>query len=144
MSTAPSTSTGVPAACSTPSTIPGVSNAARPHPFLFDDGTPVTTAEDWTCRRAQILSLIHGYESGALPGPPSSLTATLTKSGNTGTLSITASNGGTSINFKPTITFPSGNPPAGGWPLVIVYDSLSIPVPSGVSHGDLSCRCWHL
>ncbi|KAI1791348.1 hypothetical protein LXA43DRAFT_973192 [Ganoderma leucocontextum] len=125
--TAPTTSapgsstTAVPGACSTPGTISGFNNSKLPNPFLFDDNTPVQSADDWTCRRAQIQAL--------LPGPPSSLTASL--SGNT--LSITASNGNSSITFKPTITFPSGTPPADGWPLVIVYDSLSIPVPSGIA-----------
>ncbi|TBU55617.1 hypothetical protein BD310DRAFT_933193 [Dichomitus squalens] len=128
-----STPPSVPAACSTPSTVSNFSNSALPDPFLFDDGTPVTTVDDWSCRRAQILALVQGYEAGALPGKPSSLAGTLTTSGNTSTLSITASNNGTSITFEPTITFPSGDPPAGGWPLVIVYDSPSLPIPSGIA-----------
>ncbi|KAH9851386.1 hypothetical protein C2E23DRAFT_869342 [Lenzites betulinus] len=125
--------TGPAGACSTPSTIPGFNNAKLPNPFLFDDGTSVQTAADWQCRSAQILSLLEGYESGALPGPPSSLTASFTGSGTTGTLTITASNGGSSITFAPTMTFPSGTPPAAGWPLLIAYEGLSIPVPAGVA-----------
>ena len=97
------------------------------------------TKEDWECRRAQILSLLEGYESGALPGKPESVTAKFTQSGTKGTLAITASHGGSSITFSPTITFPSGNPPAGGWPLVIAYDGLSIPVPSNVSRSRVAC-----
>ncbi|KAI0666627.1 hypothetical protein C8Q78DRAFT_438722 [Trametes maxima] len=137
----PASSTGAPApapsgpsaSCSTPATIPGYSNAKLPNPFLFDDGTPVKTAADWECRSAQIKALIEGYEAGALPPKPSSVSAQFTQSGTKGTLSITVSNGGSSINFAPTITFPSGTPPEGGWPLVIAYDSLSIPVPAGIA-----------
>ncbi|KAI0373448.1 hypothetical protein BV20DRAFT_962604 [Pilatotrama ljubarskyi] len=125
--------TGPAASCATPATIPNYSNTKLPNPFLFDDGTPVKTAADWECRRAQINALIQGYEAGALPGKPSSVSAQFSKSGTQGTLSITVSNAGKSINFAPTVTFPSGNPPAGGWPLVIAYDSLSIPVPSNIA-----------
>ncbi|KAI0360862.1 hypothetical protein OH77DRAFT_1418893 [Trametes cingulata] len=125
--------TGPAAACATPATIPNYSNTKLPNPFLFDDGTPVKTAADWECRRAQINALIQGYEAGALPGKPALVSAQFSKSGTTGTLSITVSNAGKSINFAPTITFPSGTPPASGWPLVIAYDGLSIPVPSNIA-----------
>ncbi|KAF5368024.1 hypothetical protein D9758_004494 [Tetrapyrgos nigripes] len=88
----PGGGSSVPGTCSTPLTISGYNNAALPNPFLFDDGTPVQTQEDWACRRAQIASLIQGYEAGSLPPKPSSLSATFTQSGTTGTLAITASN----------------------------------------------------
>ncbi|PSR73729.1 hypothetical protein PHLCEN_2v10419 [Hermanssonia centrifuga] len=131
---APSSTPSSPAsACSTPSTVSGFNNAALPNPFTFNDGTPVLTASDWTCRRAQIAALIQGYEAGTLPGPPETLTSTFTQSGTTGTLAITAANGGPSFTFSQTITFPSGTAPAGGWPLLIAFEGGSIPVPSGVS-----------
>ncbi|EIW63683.1 uncharacterized protein TRAVEDRAFT_26272 [Trametes versicolor FP-101664 SS1] len=135
--TAPATSAPAPTspagACATASTVSGFSNAKLPNPFIFNDGTPVQSAADWQCRSQQLLALIQGYEAGALPGKPSSLTASLSKSGTSGTLTITASNSGSSITFAPKITFPSGNPPAGGWPLLIVYEGLSIPVPAGIA-----------
>ncbi|KAI0063836.1 hypothetical protein BV25DRAFT_1837391 [Artomyces pyxidatus] len=56
--------------CSTPATISGYSDAKLPNPFLFNDGTPVQTAADWTCRRSQIAALIQGYEAGTLPPAP--------------------------------------------------------------------------
>ncbi|TFY56038.1 hypothetical protein EVG20_g9086 [Dentipellis fragilis] len=132
------TSTSVPpsgpsGACSTPATVSGFTNAALPNPFIFNDGTPVQSKDDWTCRRAQIAALIQGYEAGTLPGKPSSLSGTFSQSGTKGTLAITASNGGSSITFSPTITFPSGTAPAGGWPLLIAYEGGSIPVPSGIA-----------
>ncbi|THG96856.1 hypothetical protein EW026_g5055 [Hermanssonia centrifuga] len=110
---APSSTPSSPAsACSTPSTVSGFNNAALPNPFTFNDGTPVLTASDWTCRRAQIAALIQGYEAGTLPGPPQTLTSTFTQSGTTGTLAITAANDGPSFTFSQTITFPSGTAPA--------------------------------
>ncbi|KIK69580.1 carbohydrate esterase family 15 protein [Collybiopsis luxurians FD-317 M1] len=128
----PPTSTPT-AGCSTPSTISGYSNAALPNPFLFNDGTPVKTQDDWTCRRAQIAALIQGYEAGYLPPKPQTLTGSFTKSGSTGTLTFTAGNGGTSISFSSTITYPSGTAPAGGWPLMIAYEGGSIPIPAGIA-----------
>ncbi|KAF5365052.1 hypothetical protein D9758_010996 [Tetrapyrgos nigripes] len=110
--------------CSTPLTVSGYNNSALPNPFLFDDGTPVQTQEEWACRRAQIASLIQGYEAGSLPPKPSSLSANFTQSGTTGTLAITASNGGSSITFSPTITYPSGTAP---------NDGGSIPIPAGIA-----------
>ncbi|KAK7434574.1 carbohydrate-binding module 1 [Stygiomarasmius scandens] len=126
-------STPIPGSCSTPLTVSGFNNAALPNPFLFNDGTPVKTKEDWECRRAQIAALIQGYEAGSLPGKPSSLSGTFSQSGNTGTLSITASNGGASIKFAPKITYPSGTAPANGWPLLIALEGGSIPVPAGIA-----------
>lgn len=133
-STAPPTGpTGTsPGSCSTVSTLPNFSDDKLPNPFTFNDGTPVQTKADFTCRQQQILALLEGYEAGALPGKPQSVTASLTKSGTSGTLSITVQDGGKSMTFAPTITFPSGTPPANGWPLVIAYEGGSIPIPAGV------------
>ncbi|KAF5389339.1 hypothetical protein D9757_003505 [Collybiopsis confluens] len=135
-STAPSSSapSSTPSAgCSTPSTISGYSNAALPNPFLFNDGSAVKTQADWTCRRAQISALIQGYEAGYLPPKPQTLTGSVTRSGSTGTLSFTASNGGTSVSFSSTITYPSGTAPTAGWPLIIAYEGGSIPIPAGIA-----------
>ncbi|KAI0744955.1 hypothetical protein C8Q76DRAFT_688210 [Earliella scabrosa] len=127
------TANPVPGSCSTSSTIPGFNNTKLPNPFKFNDGSAVLTKEDWECRRAQILKLVQGYEAGELPGKPALLTTSLTKSGNTATLSITSTNGGNTMTFSPKITYPAGTPPAGGWPVIIIYDGLSLPVPSGVA-----------
>lgn len=115
--------------CDTPATVSGYSNSALPDPFTFNDGTPVQTAEDWECRRSQILALIQGYESGAMPAAPESVTATV--SGNS--LVVTVSDGGKSISFNNSITYPSGTAPAAGWPVIIAYEYPSLPIPSGVA-----------
>ncbi|KAL1676794.1 carbohydrate esterase family 15 protein [Schizophyllum commune] len=115
--------------CDTPATVSGYSNSALPDPFTFNDGSPVTTAEDWECRRSQILALIQGYESGAAPPEPESVTGTA--SGNS--LSVQVSYGGKSITFSNSITYPSGTAPAEGWPVIIAYEFPSLPIPSGVA-----------
>ncbi|KAI8994055.1 hypothetical protein BD414DRAFT_513672 [Trametes punicea] len=121
------------ALCPTPAFIPNFNVSKLPNPFLFDDGRPVKTAADWDCRRAQISTLIQNYESGILPGRPQSISSHFNRTNTTGTLSITVHNEGSSITFAPTIAFPSGNPPRDGWPLVVAYDGLSIPVPSNIA-----------
>ena len=125
--------------CDTPSLLPDYNNTGLPNPFLFNDGTPVRTKEDWQCRRAQIASLIKGYEAGALPPKPPIVTGSFNKSGATGTLTITAGIPGATVNWTNTITYPSGNPPPKGWPMVIGYDGGSIPVPSGVCLSSIRC-----
>lgn len=104
-----------------------------PNPFLFNDGTPVQTKDDWTCRRAQISALIQGYEAGELPPKPPTVTGSFKSSGATGTLTVTAATAGATVSWTNTITYPSGSPPTNGWPLVIAYEGGSIPIPSGVS-----------
>ena len=100
---------------------------------MFADGRPVITKLDWACRRAQIAKLIQSYEAGTLPGAPQRLSGVFKQNGTSATLAITATEGKASITFTPTITYPTGKPPLGGWPLVIGYDGGSIPVPDGVS-----------
>lgn len=121
--------------CPTPSTVSHFNVSSLPNPFVFDDGAPVLTKTDWTCRRAQIAALVQGYEAGQLPGKPQKLSVNFTQVNTTATLAITATNAGKSITFSPTIKYPSGSAPAGGWPLVIGYSGGSIPIPSGVSEG---------
>jgi hypothetical protein len=121
-----------PSSCPISSTLPNYSDDKLLNPFVFNDGTPVQTKEDFTCRQQQILALIEGCEAGALPGKPQSVTASFTKSGSGGTLTITVQDNGKSISFAPTLTFPSGTPPTNGWPLAIAYEGGSIPIPAGV------------
>ena len=129
----PAGSTSAPAApgsCpAVASTIPSFSDAKLPNPFTFNDGTPVKTKSDFTCRQQQILALVEGYEAGALPGKPQSVTGSFSGS----TLTVNVQDNGKSMSFTASITFPSGTAPAAGWPLVIAYEGGSIPIPAGVS-----------
>ncbi|KAI0090963.1 glucuronoyl esterase [Irpex rosettiformis] len=123
----------IPLSCSTPATIPGFNRTSLPNPFVFNDGRPVRTVEDWACRRAQISALVQGYEAGFLPPKPSIVQANFTQNGTSATLGVTAGFSNTTISFSSRITFPTTNAPAGGFPLLIAYDGLSIPVPDGVA-----------
>ncbi|EKM49259.1 carbohydrate esterase family 15 protein [Phanerochaete carnosa HHB-10118-sp] len=116
--------------CSVASTISGFNNVELLNPFIFNDGTPMQTKDDFTCRQQQISALIQGYEAGALRSPPQSISAPFSKSGSTGTLSITVTNAGQSISFALTISFLSGTLLANGWPLVIAFEGSSIPIPA--------------
>lgn len=130
--------------CATTSSIPTFSDAKLPNPFLFNDGRPVRTRSDWACRREQIHDLIQGYEAGSLPGRPPLFDVVFTKNGTLGNLTIvTGTSKEESISFSSPINFPSGSPPAAGFPLIIAYGGLSIPIPDGVSSlVHLRCRAF--
>lgn len=118
--------------CPTPSSLPHYNNSFLPNPFLLNNGRQVRTKLDWTCRRAEIAALIQGTEAGTLPGKPQKLSYTFSKTGTTGNLTITATEGKNTISWSNPITYPNGTMPRNGWPLVVGYDGGSIPVPDGV------------
>lgn len=87
----------------------------------------ISSAEDWTCRRSHITTLLQQLELGEKPPTPSSVTATLSSN----TLSITATESGKSISFDVDISYPaSGN---GSFPAIIAYGGLSLPLPEGIA-----------
>ncbi len=49
-----------------------------PDPLLFADGTPVTTAQAWAARRAEILALFAHHVYGVLPGRAEQTTFSVT------------------------------------------------------------------
>lgn len=113
--------------CGLPSNFNTGSNSKLPDPFTKVDGSKVTTKADWDCRRQEIWQMFEKYELGAKPPKPSSVTASLSGS----TLSVTCSEGGKSISFSATISFPSsGSAP---YPAIIAVGGSSIPTPSGVA-----------
>ncbi|KAM3068924.1 carbohydrate-binding module 1 [Clarireedia jacksonii] len=115
------------AACSAlPASIPTPSVSYLPDPFTNVAGQKVTTFDQWTCRQKELSQLFQNMELGAYPPKPSSVTASM--SGNT--LSITVSDGGKSISFTVSITYPSGNGP---FPAIIAYEGGSLPAPAGVA-----------
>jgi hypothetical protein len=126
--------------CSTPYTIPGYNNSRLPDPFTLNNGKPVRNAKDWACRRSQIGALVQGYEAGILPARPPVVKATFVGNATWGNLTVTAGlSGSKTISFSQPITYPSGRAPSGGWPLLIAYDGLSIPVPDGVGPSRRLC-----
>ncbi|KAK0443386.1 Glucuronoyl esterase catalytic domain from Hypocrea Jecorina [Desarmillaria tabescens] len=110
-----------------PSDVSLTPDSMLPDPFTFLNGTAVTTADEFTCRQAEISALFQRFELGELPPRPESVVGTL--SGNT--LTINVSHGGKSISFNVGIQTPSGSGP---FPALIVFGGfLSLPQPSGVA-----------
>ena len=79
-------------------------NAFFPDPFLFMNGTRMTTKAEWSCRRQEIATLAQEFEYGYKPNPPTSAT-TGSRSGNT--LTVTVNDNGRTISFNASITYPS-------------------------------------
>lgn len=129
-----STTPGTPGPTSAPGNCPTLpanptlrSNSFLPDPFTFFDGTKVTTKAQWDCRREEIFQLLQKYELGTLPPKPSSVTGSVT--GNSVTVNV--SEGGKSISFSASISYPSTS--GGPFPAIIAVGGMSIPKPSGVA-----------
>ncbi|KAJ7115860.1 hypothetical protein C8R44DRAFT_739581 [Mycena epipterygia] len=113
--------------CPTIPSLTSFTSTSLPNPFVFANGSPVVTLSDWACRRAEISTLLQMDELGTMPADPQSITASFSGT----TLSITVTDGGKSITFKPTITYPStGTAP---FPAIIGMGGISIPAPAGVA-----------
>ncbi len=46
-----------------------------PDPLTMNDGTPVTTAEQWAIRRQEMIRILEDYEYGHMPPPPGNVQA---------------------------------------------------------------------
>lgn len=118
-------------------TLPTVSKL--PDPFLPVSGPRVTTKSGWKCRQEEISALFQRYELGTLPPKPSSVTASFSSN----TLTINCAEGGRSISFTASITYPSsGRAP---YPAIIAVGGSSIPQPAGVAiinfnNGDIAAQ----
>jgi hypothetical protein len=76
-----------------------------PDPFISSaDGTRLTTADGWRCRRREVAAQVQHYEMGDKPGRPSILDASL--QGNV--LSVTAGEAGGTVTLSVTINRPPG------------------------------------
>ncbi len=80
-----------------------------PDPFTFMDGHRMTTIDEWTCRRAEIATLVQEFELGYMQETPYSAT---TGSWDGNDLTVTVNDNGEVISFSCPITYPStGSPP---------------------------------
>jgi len=77
--------------------------AALPDPFASLDGTRITSADQWACRRVEIAAQAAAYELGDKPAKPASVTGAF----DAGKLTVTASDGATTISFDATVTLPT-------------------------------------
>jgi hypothetical protein len=104
--------------------------AALPDPFVSIDGTPITDASQWACRRAEIAAQVQEYELGPKPPKPSLLTAALAGD----QLTITTGEADESIDFTVTIT-RSANAAEGPTPALIIIGNGSALAPVFESRG---------
>ncbi len=99
-------------------TLPGTfntANASLPDPFLKLNGQRMTTKEEWTCRRQEILRLLERTCYGTKPPKPSSVTGTVSNS----QITVNVSEGGKSTSFSVTVQLPTtGTAP---YPAVITF-----------------------
>ncbi|KAF9806557.1 hypothetical protein IEO21_08650 [Rhodonia placenta] len=110
--------------------IPRVANyhATFEHAFMKINGRIAEIATSGS------LVIILGYEAGYLPPRPPFVSSTFSVVNGTGNFTVQAGlNPNHAISFAQPITYPPGATPEAGWPLVIVYDALSIPVPDGIA-----------
>lgn len=91
---------------------------ALPDLMTFQDGTPVTTQEDWARRREEIKGLYEYYMYGYLPdGSEEALCWHVEDA----VLHITVSRDGRQTVLTVPFRLPEGEAPAGGWPYYIEY-----------------------
>jgi hypothetical protein len=79
------------------------SNPKLPDPFMFLDGTRMTTREQWPQRREEISALAQTFEFGIKPPKPESVTGSFSDN----KINVTCKNGGKTINFSCSIEYPS-------------------------------------
>jgi len=91
-------------------TLPTSFTTARPelpNPFMKLDNTPITTKEEWAQRRQEIYRLAERTIYGVKPPKPSKVTGSVTRTGNSGTISVTVSNGGADQTFTASVAYPT-------------------------------------
>ncbi len=92
-----------------------------PDPFVFNNGTRVSSGSDWDARSAEIKELLLGTEYGSMPGRPDRMNVTETSTGDLGggrtlhvvTLTVVPSNATPDVSFGFTawIFVPNGASP---------------------------------
>jgi hypothetical protein len=74
-----------------------------PDPFLFINGTRMTSIDQWTARRAEISTMAQNYEYGVKPPKPTTVTGSFSSN----KITVTCSEGGKTISFSASISYPS-------------------------------------
>ena len=101
---------------------------ALPDPFQSIDGTRMTSAAQWACRRVEIGAQAAAYELGDKPDKPAVVTGAFSG----GQLTVTAGDGnGKTVSFAATVTPPTnGAPPP--YPAMIGMGGINID-PAGLN-----------
>src|SRR5690606_8540741 len=104
--------------CEVPDPGQPASDPLLPDPFTKLDGTTVTSADEWECRRAEIHELAEAFAYGEKPAPPESVTGTVASD----RITVEVSDNGASTSFSAGVSLPPGaNGPV---PAVIVFGGL--------------------
>jgi hypothetical protein len=103
-------------------------DAKLPDPFMTVDGTRITQAAQWACRRNEIAAQAQQYELGPKPDKPASVTGafSLDPTTNANDLTVTASDGTKTISFVATITYPTGGPTTAPYPAMIGIGGIAL------------------
>jgi len=108
---------------------------ALPDPFQSLDGTRITGADQWACRRVEIAAQAAAYELGDNPGKPASVTGSF----DTGKINVTASDGTKTISFAAAVTLPTaGTAP---YPAMIGIGGISIDA-AGLNAMGVATMAW--
>jgi hypothetical protein len=103
----PTPSSSEPISSFEPVTIPSYSslqtNAKLPDPFKFMNGARMTRKDQWPARRNEISALAQAFEFGTKPPVPSNVTGSYSSN----RITVNVSEGGKSISFSCSITYPS-------------------------------------
>lgn len=100
--------------CPVPQLPPLTSESLLPDPFTKLDGSRLTAASEWECRRAEIKAQAESYVYGAKPAPPQDVSGTVSSN----SITVNVSDQGGSASFSASVSLPSGSGP---FPAVIVY-----------------------
>ncbi|KAK4114704.1 carbohydrate esterase family 15 protein [Canariomyces notabilis] len=104
-----------------------------PDPFVNVEGNRISKKSEWACRRSELAQLAQTYELGPIPGPPTSLDASVV---NNNQLIITIRVDSKTTNFTANITYPTtGTRPYPGF--IVIGGSPSIPIPANVARVNL-------
>ncbi|BCY10641.1 cellulose-binding protein [Actinoplanes sp. L3-i22] len=91
-----------------------ISNAQLPDPFTRIDGSRITTASDWRCRRAEIREMAERHVYGQKPAKPATVTGTVTGTN----ITVNVSDQGRSASFSASVQLPAGG--SAPYPAVVV------------------------
>ena len=93
---------------------------AIPGILKMNDGTDITTPEQWPARREELRTIMQDNSYGKWRFGE---TVNYTVSGNT--LTVRVSQGGRTVQFNAVVELPTtGAPPAGGWPVILAFGAL--------------------
>ncbi|MGW4822584.1 glucuronyl esterase domain-containing protein [Streptomyces sp. NPDC004227] len=103
--------------CAVPNPGSPTASSMLPDPFKRLNGTRISAASDWRCRRAEIRDLAQRSVYGQKPARPAGVTGTVSAS----SITVNVSDQGRSASFSASVSLPSGSGP---FPAVIVLGGL--------------------